>query len=214
MILENNSTILFTGDSITDSGRSRSEGDGKSIHGNGYVHFVNLLLKSSYFMNGYEIRNTGVSGNTVRLLSERWQKDVLDHKPDYLSVMIGVNDVWRQFTNRMDQAVLIDEYEATYAELLRQAKPIVKRLILITPFLAEADRSEPMRKTIDTYADVVRKLASDNNAVLVDMQHEFDKYMDQGFPQSELAADRVHPTGAGCMIIARTVLRECGYKFV
>jgi len=42
----------------------------------------------------------GVGGNTCRDVAARWQKDVLDVTPDWVSLMIGINDVWRQLTNQ------------------------------------------------------------------------------------------------------------------
>lgn len=47
------------------------------------------------------VLNTGVAGNTVRDIHQRWQTDVPDLKPDYVSIMCGVNDVIRQFNIRV-----------------------------------------------------------------------------------------------------------------
>ena len=95
-----NSKVVFIGDSITDCGRFKTAGAGEgwpNALGNGYVQQVDALLGSTYPQLNLRIVNVGNGGDTVRALKARWQSDVLDLKPDWLSVMIGTNDVWRQF---------------------------------------------------------------------------------------------------------------------
>jgi lysophospholipase L1-like esterase len=70
--------------------------DGSGL-GTGYVSLVDSLLRAAYPQGRIRMVNMGTSGNTVRDLAERWQTDVLDLEPDWLSIMIGINDVWRQF---------------------------------------------------------------------------------------------------------------------
>ena len=41
--------------------------------------------------------NSGVSGNTSRDLLQRFDSDVVALNPDWVSICIGINDVWRQF---------------------------------------------------------------------------------------------------------------------
>jgi lysophospholipase L1-like esterase len=85
-------------DSITDCGHGLPVGESvKDNLGNGYVNMINALLTAKYPAQGIRVLNTGISGNTVLDLQGRWEQDVLALKPDWLSVMIGINDVWRQF---------------------------------------------------------------------------------------------------------------------
>jgi lysophospholipase L1-like esterase len=100
MKIHSNSTLLTTGDSITDCGRVRPAAEAVSWDlGNGYVAPIHALLGATCPGLNIRIRNTGISGNTVRVLAARWQSNVLDLKPDWLSIMIGINDVWRQLEN-------------------------------------------------------------------------------------------------------------------
>ena len=86
------------GDSVTDCERLRPIGEGLfDALGRGYVSMVDGLLMARYPAHRIRVVNMGVSGNTVRDLQKRWQTDVMDLKPDWLSVCIGINDVWRQF---------------------------------------------------------------------------------------------------------------------
>jgi lysophospholipase L1-like esterase len=97
MKIHSNSTLLTTSDSITDCGRVRPAAEAVSWDlGNGYVAPIHALLGATCPGQNIRIRNTGISGSTVRDLAARWQSNVVDMKPDWLSIMIGVNDVWRQ----------------------------------------------------------------------------------------------------------------------
>ena len=211
MLFEKNSILLMIGDSITDCGRARPVGKGEGL-GLGYVNFVNAILTAKFPKDNIKVLNTGISGDTIRHLKARWQADVLDLSPDYLSVMIGVNDVWRKFDspNNPEMAVGIEEYENTYRELIAQTKDKVKKIILLTPFLSETDRSDPMMAMILQYIEAVKKIAAENSLLLVDLQSEFDKYISDGIDPKVLAGDRVHPSQIGSMIIAKAFLKVCG----
>src|SRR5262245_14983449 len=92
------SKLVLIGDSITDCERARPVGEGLfAALGKGYVSLVDSLLQSTYPQQGIRVVNMGISGNTVRDLKDRWSSDVLALEPDWLSIMIGINDVWRHF---------------------------------------------------------------------------------------------------------------------
>ena len=213
MLFEKNKVLLMIGDSITDCGRARPVGMGEGL-GSGYVNFVNAVLTAKFPQAQIKVLNTGVSGDTTRNLKARWQTDVLDLSPDYLSIMIGVNDVWRMFDspNNPELAVGINEYEANLRELIAQTKDKVKKIILLTPFLAETDRDELMMEILLQYIEIVKTIAAENHLLLVDLQSEFDKYMSEGIEPKALAADRVHPSQVGSMIIAKAFLKVCGIE--
>jgi lysophospholipase L1-like esterase len=214
MLLEKGQRLLFIGDSITDCDRARPHGEGRFALGNGYVALVEAFLQSSYPELCIRVVNKGISGNTVRDLKARWQEDVLDERPDWLSVMIGINDVWRYFdTPHMpERHVPIDEYEATLRELVGRTRDRLKGLVLMTPFYLEPDENEPMRARMDLYGRVVGKIASETGAIFVDTQAAFKRTLDALYP-SVLAWDRVHPTLAGHMVLARAFLTAIGFDW-
>lgn len=206
---ENGQTLLFIGDSITDTGRDRPVGQLEGL-GTGYVAMVAALLNANRPDRVLRILNTGISGNRVTDLKARWQTDVLDLKPDWLSVMIGINDVWRQFDcdMHMDQ-VHIDLFQSTYRSILEQARPSLKGLVLMSPYLLEANPKDPMREKMDEYGKAVAALAAEFDAILVDVQAAFDAYL-QHRPTQSLCGDRVHPNNTGHMIIAQAFLNGTG----
>ncbi|WP_276351399.1 SGNH/GDSL hydrolase family protein [Cohnella caldifontis] len=215
MKLEHGKKLLFIGDSITDCDRQRPDGEGLfGATGKGYVTLVDAFLQSSYPELGIRVVNMGVSGNTVRDLASRWETDVTDRKPDWLSVMIGINDVWRQFDTPFitDWHVLPEEYETTLRELVRRTQPSVSGLVLMTPFYLEPNRSDAMRARMDQYGAIVRKIAEEHGTLFVDTQAAFDKVLKTLYPGT-LAWDRVHPTQAGHMVLARAFLNAVGFDW-
>ena len=126
MILGKNDKLLFIGDSISDYDRKKPVGEGLfNAWGTSYVADAGALLCCMYPELNLRIVNMGISGNQIRDLDERWQTDVLDQKPDHVSVLIGINDVWRLFDSPQmtEQHVPLDEYEAIYRKLIEKTFP-------------------------------------------------------------------------------------------
>jgi lysophospholipase L1-like esterase len=213
MKIETGQKLLFIGDSITDCDRAKPEGEGLfGAHGNGYVSYVNALLTAVYPELGIRVVNKGISGNTVRDLKNRWQDDVMNQKPDWLAIMIGINDVWRQYDVPFikEKHVYIEEYEDTLRKLVTETKPFVKGLVLMTPFYLENNEQDPMRQTMDQYGQLVRKVAEENDSLFVDTQAAFKEVLKSLYPAA-LAWDRVHPSAAGHVVLAKAFLKEIGF---
>ncbi|MFM7321450.1 MAG: SGNH/GDSL hydrolase family protein [Armatimonadota bacterium] len=210
MKLQRGDTLLFIGDSITDAGRARPVGEGPGL-GGGYPSQVAALLGATYPELGIKVLNTGISGNTVRHLAERWKTDVLDLKPNWLSIMIGTNDVWRQFDGR-GTPVLPEEYTATLRELIVRAKPILRGVTVMTPFHIQPDRNDPMRRRMDEYGRLAGAVARANGCQFFDTQAAYDRAMKVTDPLG-LAGDRIHPSPSGHMVLARGFLGTIGYSW-
>mgnify|MGYP006081575117 CR=1 FL=1 len=205
MKIQSGQTLLMIGDSITDVGRDRPVGEKQGI-GSGYVRDVWAQLGANHPDCKISVLNTGISGNRVTDLEARWQEDVLDHSPDWVSVMIGINDVWRHFDSPMIDQVDIEMYELKLDGLIQKTLPAVKGMILMTPYFLETNLSDPMRKQMDMYGAVVKKLSKKHNTVFVDTQAAFDAYLDFQ-PTQTLCGDRVHPNEVGHMILANVFLK-------
>jgi len=209
-----NSKLVFIGDSITDCERARPVGEGLfGAIGKGYVALVDATLGAVCPEKNIRVVNMGCSGNTVRDLKSRWQTDVIALKPDWLSIMIGINDVWRQFDLPRQEEIHVgpEEYAATLDELVAKTKPLVKGLVLMTPYYLEPNRRDGMRARMDEYGRLVKKIAGKRGTVLVDTQAAFDKVLKHLYPAT-LGWDRVHPTTVGHMVMARAFLAGVGFK--
>ncbi len=210
------SKFVFIGDSITDVGRDPS-GEatpwGAPGTGRGYVSLIEAWFGATRPADRIRVINRGNSGNTVRDLATRWKTDVLDLNPDWVSIMIGINDVWRQFDTplRIEGHVGLDEYTRVLTSLVEQTRPRVKGLVLATPYIIEPNRADPMRLRMDEYGAVVKTLAAAHDAILVDTQAVFDALTVHTHPMT-LAWDRIHPNTTGHLALARAFLQTLGEK--
>ena len=117
--------ILFFGDSITDMARSRDM-DGQAFgYGVGYVNGVASALKYEN-PEKYEIINRGISGNRVVDLYARIKADVWNHKPDLISILIGVNDVWHRHHNSLRIATTDEQTKLNYTCILERIKRLLR----------------------------------------------------------------------------------------
>lgn len=194
------------GDSITDCNRARPIAEGNEV-GNGYVSLLNALLAARYPAHGIRVFNMGTNGNNVLDLKARWRKDVLELKPDWVSIFIGINDVWRQFDAplRTEQHVHLEQYAQELEALVRETRPKLQGMILMTPYFLEPNRHEPMRAMMETYADAVRDIARRYDALLVDTQTAMDRLLQYVHPMA-LCWDRIHPSVTGHMALALAVM--------
>jgi len=215
MIFENFDRIVFAGDSVTDMGSECPVGEGIcDTVGRGYVRVIESLLSAVYPEVYIRVTNSGISGNTSRCLLKRYDRDVVDLKPDWVSICIGINDVWRQFdTPAMpDWHVLPDEYENNVETMIKKVKDNVKGIFIISPFLVESYRGDMMRKRMDEYVEICRKLAEKYNCIFVDVQKMFEEYC-QIRHSSYIAADRVHPNQIGATLMAKEFLKKCDFDY-
>ncbi|ERJ11848.1 SGNH/GDSL hydrolase family protein [Haloplasma contractile] len=215
MRIEKGSRLVFIGDSITDCNRVKPVACGKGNLGDGFVNLVNAFLNTSYPDYYIRVFNMGISGNTVRDLDNRWQSDALDLNPDWLIIMIGINDVWRQFDSpiQTEEHVHLNEYRDTLERLIVKSSKQVKRIVLMTPFFIEHRVDDPMRAKMDEYGLVVKQLAKEYDLLLVDTQKVINDHL-QHVHSSALAWDRVHPDTTGHMLLARAFLNVIDFKFI
>lgn len=201
---------LFQGDSITDGNRGRSE-DPNHIMGHGYAFSVASRIGADFPEAGHRFFNRGISGNTVADLAGRWQQDTLDLKPNLLSILVGINDAYAVVTGRSN-ATDSSHFENTYRDLLDQAlrQDPNMLLVLALPFVFPVgDRKQQWanwEEQTKMRADIVRKLAEERNAVLVDYPAVFEKATKRA-PAAYWIWDGIHPTVPGHELMARTWIK-------
>jgi lysophospholipase L1-like esterase len=199
-------TVLFQGDSITDAGRSR---DNNALLGGGYANAVAAWFGMLHPELQVRFLNRGISGNRVRDLQARWQADCLDLKPDWVSIMIGINDTWRHY-DRNDPTAAAD-YAAGYREILQRTRAEAgARLILLEPFvLPYPEDRKGWREDLDPKIAAVRDLAREFGALYIPLDGLFAAAAARREP-AFWAADGVHPSQAGHAFIARHWLQAVG----
>ncbi len=191
--------------------RFREHEDGSVYsYGVGYTNFVvgELTCEDP---TKYECINRGISGNRVVDLYARIKIDVWNHKPDVLSILIGVNDVWHEIS--YENGVELDRWERVYRTMIEETLerlPNIKIMIL-EPFILEGsatDGEERWQKflAVKEYAKVAKKIAEDNNLTFVPLQDKFDEAKEK-FGADYYTFDGVHPLAAGARMIATEWLK-------
>lgn len=194
MILRNNMKFLFTGDSITDSNRNDSA---YQPYGNGYVHFAAYYLMAKYPELGIQVINTGVSGNTSTQLMRRWKADCIEHNADVITMLIGVNDLWRRYKTydkeKASTAVYPEQYETNYRTMIEAVQFSRKSdIIMVEPFMFCDDKGNDMFKELKYYQNICAKLASEYKVKLVCLQSEIDSLLND-VSCEKWSNDMVHP---------------------
>lgn len=216
MIFKNNDRIVFAGDSVTDMGSACPVGEGMFDNlGKGYVRMIENIIASWYPELNVRITNSGVTGNTSRDLLVRFDRDVIDLKPQFVSICIGINDVWRQFDSPAfsECMVTIEEYENNLEEMILKVKDKVKGIFICTPYYIEPNGEDMMRKRMDEYGAVCKKLAKRYDCEFVDFQTMYDKFCKYKH-SSFIAWDRVHPNQIGATLMAKEFLKKCNFDFL
>jgi lysophospholipase L1-like esterase len=202
-----NTRLLFIGDSITDCGR-RTDPDAL---GGGYVRLVRDHLAVKDPANCPAVLNLGISGNKVTDLRDRWARDVLEQKPDVLSVMIGINDVWHSFSPT-PAGVSIEDYLKTYHVILRQVQGALPNCltVLCEPTVIWPPAPEEGNKLLQPYIRAVHEVGREFGAAVIVPTHSAFQKARAARPEIAWTNDGVHPSSAGHYLIARTWLAATG----
>ena len=215
MIFKDMQRIVFAGDSVTDMGSAQPVGEGLFDNvGRSYVRVVENMLAAYYPEVRIRVTNSGISGNTSRDLLARFQRDVVDLKPDWVSICSGINDVWRQFDSpaRPVEAFFPEEYEKNVEKMIKMVKGKVEGIFLLSPYYMEPNRQDMMRARMDEYVEICRKLAKKYDCIFIDFQRMYEDYCKVRH-SGYIAWDRVHPNQIGATLMAKTFLEACGFDY-
>ena len=189
--------ILFQGDSITDFGRSRED---DNVVGTGYV----LLVKSALGFEEpgkYEFINRGVGGDRVVDVYARIKRDIINLKPDVISILLGINDVWHDLYDSPN-GVSAEKYYKIYDMLISEIKeelPDVK-IMIMEPFVLRCQNSEKNWEYLESETRLrsqkARELCKKHNLTFIPLQAGFDELTKKQEAKYWLS-DGVHPTPMG-----------------
>ena len=189
--------ILFQGDSITDAGRAK---DNDINVGTGYPLFIKAAMNLEA-PGEYEFFNRGISGNRIVDVYARIKRDIINLKPDVMSILIGINDVWHEFTDSPN-GVDADKFYRIYDMLIEEVKealPDIKIMIMepfVLPARATEEKWELFHGETLKRAEMAKKIAEKYGLPYIRLQEGFDKLCEKQ-PPSYWLADGVHPTAVG-----------------
>lgn len=201
------STVLFYGDSITDVGRDREDFYGL---GNGYPAKTAAIYHSLFAENEVTFLNRGISGDTSAQLLERYETDVKALKPDYISILIGINDTWRRYDSARYTST--EQFEANYRRLISWIRRDLPdcRIILMEPWLLSSDpQKEVWHGDFDPKRETVNRLKSEGDYFLTTTEI-FEEAKKGGVTDADISADGVHPTDFGHGLITLGWMKNLG----
>lgn len=199
--------ILFQGDSVTDTGRNKE--DGTSL-GMGYPALVASQLGFDY-PNEYEFVNRGISGNRVSDLLARFKRDMINEKPDVMSILVGVNDAWWEVVEQTGTKEAL--FESIYDLLIQELKAALPglRIMIMEPFIlkgkATGEDFEEVRAEVALRGVAARRVAEKHGLEFIALQEKFHEAL-QLAPEHYWLRDGVHPTAAGHELIAREWIKQ------
>jgi lysophospholipase L1-like esterase len=190
--------IAFLGDSITQGGMGPT----------GYVTLVIQGLKANG-VNATAI-GAGISGHKSNDMLARLQRDVLDKKPDWMTLSCGVNDVWHGA-----KGVPLDQYKQNITQIVDRAQAAGIKVVILTSTMITENPEEPNNHKLAAYNDFLRELAKEKKCLLADlnaaMQKDLDLREKAGQKRGKLlTSDGVHMNPSGNVMMATGVLRGFG----
>jgi lysophospholipase L1-like esterase len=205
--IQSGQKIILIGDSITDCGRDQSP-----PLGDGYVAIAANLATAKYPSRNIEWVNKGISGDVVQGLAERWTVDVLDEKPDWVSIAIGINNVIHDYEINNNLNGCLEEFERSYRWVLGESREKASAELIMFEIFYVRDEDQLKRKLdIKSYNEIIRRLAAEYNAILVPVNSAFEQSVSARpcFPWT--SGDGVHPLPVGHALIALTFLETLGW---
>ena len=193
--------IIFFGDSITQAG----------VNKGGYIDRVQNFINQRSLQQKYELAGAGIGGNKVYDLYLRMEDDVLAKNPQTVVIYVGINDVWHKTSS--GTGTDLDKYEKFYVAIIKklQAKNIKVAVCTPTVIGEKKDNANPQDKDLNTYSEVIRRLAVKYNCVLIDLRKAFASYEQANNTDNKesglLTSDRVHLTDTGNQLVADEMIK-------
>lgn len=138
--------LFCLGDSITQFG------DGP----NGYVGLLCAYLAQAAPPNGIAVLNAGVSGNTSNDELGRFDRDVIQKKPDLLTISVVVYDVWHGFDDAHPKGggpngVPLSLYRTNVETMVRTAQKAGIVVVILSPTVIGEDLNDRRNAMLADY---------------------------------------------------------------
>jgi len=156
--------------------------------------------------------NKGIGGDIVQGLAERWTRDVLEEKPDWISIAIGINNVARDHGANRDLNECLRDFEESYRWILKKSREETSaKLIMFEIFYVREEDQLGREFKIAPYNEIIRRLVAEYDAILVPVNSAFEQAVSARPGHSWTSGDGVHPLPVGHTLIALTFLETLGW---
>ncbi len=199
--------IIFQGDSITDGSRDKRNYYDMGL---GYPLAATKYLRAAHPDVDFEFINMGISGNRTSQLFDRLYTDTLSLNPDIISILIGVNDIWHRHGS--GQIKTSDEQIAlNYRRILERIKAESNaKIVMLAPFVLDAENKQMLRDDLVTVRPIVRALADEFADVFIPLDDLFAEALKTQPAPLYYSGDGVHPNAAGADFIGKHYAEAVG----
>ena len=191
--------IVAIGDSITQDG--------------GYLRDIDAVLKSQYpQLKLPKVVNVGISGQKAEDLVPRFQRDVVAKKPQWVTISIGINDVWHRVKAPNDPKVLA-KYSENVAKMVDMAQAAGIKVILLAPTIIEENPHSEGNKRLAAYVAAEKTIAAEKKCQFVDLHRMFLDMLSHKPAETKgnwITRDGVHMRPLGDALMALGTLRALG----
>ncbi|MBQ3136324.1 MAG: SGNH/GDSL hydrolase family protein [Clostridia bacterium] len=208
--IKKDSKILFIGDSITDvkfNRRKRFTIKGKNIYA------LQLKKRFKKYNKNIKVEIKGIASNRTYHVYDRLTADCISLKPDVVIMLIGVNDAWENYVPEK-YPPLLRPMEPHIREIYRRLRTELPntQILYLMPFLIDAvEEKFPYHKTLDEFREVLRSIALENGATVLDLQEVFYQAQ-KSIEPVKLAVDGIHPTNLGHKVMADAIEKVLEFK--
>ena len=168
--LQSGQKIVAIGDSITGEGSNRDTG---------FVRVIDAVLAKQYPGRKLpKVINAGMGGQRSEHCVPRFDKDVVQQKPAYVIIAIGINDVWQHLWDANRKPLPADEkylteYKKNVITMVDAAQKAGIKVILVTPTFIGEDVTREANKRLLPYVEAERQIAAEKKCQLIDMHAIF-----------------------------------------
>jgi len=166
---------------------------------NAYPHLLHVGLKHRFPFAVMNVIVTAIGGENSESGAERFERDVLGHRPDIITIDYGLND----------RGIGLERAHASWSNMIQVGLACGARILLLTP---TPDRTQATtyegddKSLLDGHADQIRQLAADNGIGLADSLRACLDGSSSG-DLSDLLSWTNHPNRIGHELVARELLR-------
>jgi acyl-CoA thioesterase-1 len=185
---------------IVFHGHSVPAGYFKTPQVNTLQAYPNLLLKKLKAIYPLAVVNvivTAIGGENSVQGAERFERDVLIHKPDLILIDYGLND----------RGCGLEKAYIAWNQMIKLAKDKGIKVILLTPSPDQTVNYSDPSNELSKHADQIRKIAAENEIGLADSYQAFSILYADKEQLSKYMSQVNHPNELGHELIANEILK-------
>jgi lysophospholipase L1-like esterase len=163
---------------------------------NAYPHLLHQSLKKKYPYAVVNVIVTAIGGENSEAGAKRFEKDVLNHNPDVVTIDYGLND----------RAIGLARAAAAWRSMITNAVTKGVKIVLLTPTPDLKAKLDDPDDPLNQHATQIRALAAEYKVGLVDSLAAFEELRAKGEALADYMAQANHPNRKGHEIVARLLM--------